>query len=408
MKLYSNGEISQIFNSSFQAIESVIFSKPENYLFSANEYEFAEFLIQNHLIDFPVFYFDNIQVESLEQDIPAEFFPFSFDVQQGKSYKKSVIRYYIPYSGSIEILRFRGSTCSMTGGVDINTIQNKIYIDIIKFYDDANKIKQEFEQAKKQILSQYGYLKADVDEFNNKLLPFTLSTIQRRKSILEKDNAFLSALGVPIKKDENVSDTFSIPKPKLRKKIIIEPSVPKDNFKPEPTLSLENYNEILKIIYDVGKNFENLPSTYTEKEEEDLRDHILFTLDPNFQYGSASGETFNKTGRSDIMLNYQGNVVFIAECKFWHGEKKHIETIDQLLGYLTWRNTKAAIVLFVRNKDISKVLTKVSETTESHPNYIRRSSSKNESWYTDIIHLNDDQDREIYITTLIFHLPPIE
>jgi hypothetical protein len=43
--------------------------------------------------------------------------------------------------------------------------------------------------------------------------------------------------------------------------------------------------------------------------------------------------------------------VFIAECKFWPGPRKFDKAIDQLLGYTTWRDTKAAIILFITNKN---------------------------------------------------------
>lgn len=91
-----------------------------------------------------------------------------------------------------------------------------------------------------------------------------------------------------------------------------------------------------------------MQSVYKDKGGEDLKDHVLLTLDPNFEFGSASGETFNKSGKTDIQLRYDSSVVFIAECKFWIGEKNYLATIDQLLGYLTLRDTKAPVVIFVR------------------------------------------------------------
>jgi hypothetical protein len=59
--------------------------------------------------------------------------------------------------------------------------------------------------------------------------------------------------------------------------------------------------------------------------------------------GQATGETFNFQGKTDILIRAQGKNIFIAECKFWKGEKVFLETIDQLLSYLSWRDSKAAI-----------------------------------------------------------------
>jgi hypothetical protein len=62
--------------------------------------------------------------------------------------------------------------------------------------------------------------------------------------------------------------------------------------------------------------------------------------------GQATGETFNFQGKTDILIRVDEKNVFIAECKFWKGEKVFIGTIDQLLSYLSWRDTKAAVIVF--------------------------------------------------------------
>src|SRR5690606_126854 len=133
--------------------------------------------------------------------------------------------------------------------------------------------------------------------------------------------------------------------------------------------------------------------------------HVLMILDPNFQYGSASGETFNKSGKTDIQLRYDSSVVFIAECKFWTGEKGYLKTISQLLNYLTWRDTKAAVIIFVKQKDFSNVLSKVESKTVEHPNYLGCVSRNDESWFNYRFHLNGDKNREVKLAIQLFHLP---
>ncbi len=405
MKLYREGEIRNVFESAFRQIENQISLKSDDYILNVSEVEFAEFLIQSHLIDFPKLDFEKVFVESYEKEIPAEYFPGSYDVYQGKTYKRDVIVYHIPYSGSIYVLRNRASSFSLSGSIDVGIKDNCIITEIINFNNDAEAIKKEFESHKKYILSDYDYLKNDCERFNNDVLDFTIFKIKERKKIILSKKDLLSSLGVPLKKKDNVEETFSIPKPKLRTKVRIEPKVQEKGFKPEPTLSNENYQEILKIINDVGKNFERMPSTFSKKGEEDLRDHILLILDPNFEFGSASGETFNKKGKTDILLKYDSDVVFIAECKFWAGKAQYLSTIDQLLGYLTFRNSKTSLVIFVRNKDMSGVISTISEITEKHPNYIRTEKPNGETWWNYIFHINDDRNREINLGVLAFHIP---
>ncbi|MGB0945123.1 MAG: glycosyltransferase, partial [Marinomonas sp.] len=42
---------------------------------------------------------------------------------------------------------------------------------------------------------------------------------------------------------------------------------------------------------------------------------------------------------------------FIAECKFWKGVDSLLKTISQLLGYLTWRDSKVAVIMSVYRSD---------------------------------------------------------
>lgn len=62
--------------------------------------------------------------------------------------------------------------------------------------------------------------------------------------------------------------------------------------------------------------------------------------------GKATGETFNRAGKTDILLREGDRNVFIAECKFWKGPKAFGEAIDQRLGYTMWRDSKTAILVF--------------------------------------------------------------
>jgi len=190
----------------------------------------------------------------------------------------------------------------------------------------------------------------------------------------------------------------------IKKIRVAKPRVHEKGYKPEPTLDQAIYDDIVQVLHDVGKQFERLPSTYSGKSEEDLRDHFLLYLEPRFE-GTATGETFNKSGKTDILLRYEGSNIFIAECKFWRGEKSYLDTITQLLGYLTWRDSKAAIVMFVRNVDFTSVLHKAKEATTKHPNYLGKSREKDETWINYRIHINGDPNREVKLAVLFFHIP---
>lgn len=149
---------------------------------------------------------------------------------------------------------------------------------------------------------------------------------------------------------------------------------------------------------------ERLPSTYAQKQEEDLRDYLLIPLCTH--YPNSTGETFNKKGKTDILIRHQGSNVFVGECKFWQGLKAFYETIDQILGYLTWRDSKAAILCFVKNKELNPVLEQISNGTPQHPCFVRLESKKAESWTQFEFRLKSDPTRNVHLAVLCFHFPP--
>ena len=77
---------------------------------------------------------------------------------------------------------------------------------------------------------------------------------------------------------------------------------------------------------------ERSPSAFNNMGEEDLRQHFLVQLNGRFE-GAATGEIFNYQGKTDILIRSGDRNIFIAECKFWHGEKAFKDTVDQLLSY---------------------------------------------------------------------------
>ena len=107
------------------------------------------------------------------------------------------------------------------------------------------------------------------------------------------------------------------------------------------------------------------------------------------------GETFNFEGKTDILIRSEGKNIFIAECKFWKGPKKLTETIDQLLGYSSWRDTKVAVIVFNRNKDFTNVLASIDETTKQHSNFKRKLGKQSETSLRYLFAHRDDPNREM-------------
>lgn len=149
---------------------------------------------------------------------------------------------------------------------------------------------------------------------------------------------------------------------------------------------------------------ERSPSAFKDLDEEAIRTHFLLTLNGKFE-GEATGETFNFQGKTDILLRKESRNIFIAECKFWTGPKGFTETIDQLLNYLTWRDTKAAILVFVRDTAISTVLAKIPDLLRAHPNFLSEKPSDHASEFRAQMKSARDEALPLHLVVQVYHVP---
>ncbi len=167
----------------------------------------------------------------------------------------------------------------------------------------------------------------------------------------------------------------------------------------------ELYLNVLKTLNTYGKDLEKKPKVFRGQDEEGLRDHFLTSLTARYERTSATGETFNKDGKTDILLkDDQGDNLFIAECKWWKGPSVFQNTISQLFdNYVTWRDTKLAILFFVDNKDFSNVLEQIKSEATLHPYYMRFVKKTDESRYSFVFRQKDDDVHEVKLEIMLFH-----
>lgn len=385
-------------------VRTKITGETENYILNVNEHQYIAHLVEEFTADNLDLKFNDISISNYEAQIPAEYHPVDFFLEPGESYKRDIIKYHIPFECDRNLLHCNPNP-RYPWTTDVSFEENCVCFEIINFNNDPEEIKREAQHTITNIKEQFKNVQNQINSFNATLEKQIRGIFQSHKAHILKKHNFLTALEVPIKKRDDLPKTFAIPKPKIRKKIMVKrPQVTGKEFRPEPTLDVSIYNEILQVIYDVGKQFERLPSTYADKKEEDLRDHFLLYLEPRFE-GSATGETFNKTGKTDILLRYEGSNVFIAECKFWRGKEKLLEAITQLLKYLTWRDSKAAVVVFVKNKEFTPILDKIEEVVLKHHNCLGFADKTDESWFNFKFHIEGDPNREVKLAVLLFHIP---
>ena len=149
---------------------------------------------------------------------------------------------------------------------------------------------------------------------------------------------------------------------------------------------------------------ERSPHAYAGMDEETLRFQFLVPLNARFE-GEARGEVFNYGGKTDILITYKGRNVFIAECKIWKGAAALTEAIDQLQGYLSWRDTKTALMVFNRNKGFSNVLAQIDPIVRAHPNFIGADGTRGSTEFGYTFSHRDDPNRRLTLTVLAFDVP---
>jgi len=194
---------------------------------------------------------------------------------------------------------------------------------------------------------------------------------------------------------DNLKALFSKAETVIKKRAIPTPKFPDDV-----------YIDVLKTIHNCYRSAEQKPSIYDGKGEEDLRDYALAFLESRYEGAVASGESFNKEGKTDIILkSIDGSNLFVAECKVWHGAEQFHKTVEQLFGYLTWRDTKSTIIFFVRNTKFGDILKKIKEEAAKSPYFLEHVADRNETSFSFKFKHKEDDTREVLIEIMAFSFP---
>ncbi|WP_186578031.1 hypothetical protein [Aquibacillus kalidii] len=400
-RLFYKTELYDYLNNMKEKIKNNIKTETEDYILQVNQNEYINHLVEKFTIELLELYTDKADVERTEENIPSEYFPNRYSVYIGEYYPRPVYYYHIPFDGDRNLLNMQPSRSTLTFPY-LKVEQGELVYKYVQFDDGVEELNGEITSVNQKINDMFKNVNDDVSKYNESLENFITNFFNSRKQEILNQRKQEEAIIVPIRRKEKVSKTFTVPSPDVKKRIRLKPSVDSGNYIPDPTLHEEVYTDILRIINDMGKEFERKPSVYSNKGEEDLRDHFLMLLEPHF-YGSATGETFNKKGKTDILLRYEGKNLFIGECKFWRGEKSFLKTIDQLLGYLTWRDSKAAVIMFVDNHDFSSVLEKAKESIKTHRNYIKEDKIHDDTWINYKFHINGDTNKELHLALMMYH-----
>ena len=376
---------------------------PKNTVLNGSEEDLVAALVEDLRLEVPSISDEHfVETHETKVDVSRDPMRLILDPSQPFYVPGTEVVIAIPFEGEPAFFQIRPNTYSLNpprGAV----VGSELHLTYTRTDADGAAVKRQYESDLGQIRSHLQALASSADQFDRELPNLVRTELRARKSRILAAEGMAASLGVNLRRRGEAPTTFAVPVRKRRPRIeeIRVASVP---FKPEPTLSPDEYEEVLKIMGNMAEVMERSPSAFVEMREEDLRTHFLVQLNGQYE-GQATGETFNFEGKTDIHLRVGAMNVFIAECKFWSGPKDLQKAIDQLLSYLSWRDTKAALIVFNRNANFSEVLAAIQQTVPTHPRFKRVVPRHNETSSRYVFGQLNDPNREMFITVMAFDVP---
>lgn len=260
-------------------------------------------------------------------------------------------------------------------------------------------IKQWFEQHRTHVETFLGNNNRDTVGMNDHMRSTIRHAIERRRSQELQRRQLAASLPFPVERNPGAASPIRL----QRKTVRVQQRPAPAPFTPEPELEQTAYEDILKDCSSMATVFERMPLA-TGTREEHLRNMLLGMLNTNFT-GQVGGELFNGAGKTDILMRHGDRNLFIGECKFYKGPKSVTDALDQLLGYVVWRDTKASLILFVRDGNFTEVVKTANDTVAAHSQCQKQLSAPDRSRRSDFIFSRaDDPGRAIHLALLPFKL----
>lgn len=389
--------------SCYNEINSEINRQLDEYILKVDENKYKKYLFEKY-------YLTPLEIIKESENIGKP----TKSIVQIKDYGRyldrefKIFRIGYRFEGDSRLFEVIPTTLNMiTEKIEIDERDKWVFVNVQ--LSSSNLDREVFEKQKNERFSSafanLSNINSNAIKWNNDLKKMINEKFDALKSKYLKEHEFYKDINVNINESSNI--LFNVPA--IHRQMPPQPSVD-GNKKLEltPIINMKIYEDILKILNSVGKSFEKKESLYSGKDEESLRDLFLTFLETRYDSISATGETFNKKGKTDILLKYaqDGSNLFIAECKFWHGIDAFYKAIDQLFNlYLTWRDSKVALIIFVKEKEFSSIIEKVKSGIGSHKYFLKENGQGGESSLSYIFHFPDDKGKKVYLEVMLFHFP---
>jgi hypothetical protein len=379
---------------------------PEHQLLNASLEDLISQSVDKYQINVPLLDEDAAEVAQQEGLVDVSGFDYGFPGER-RQVPGVVVTLEMPFSGDAEMFKVRPSTFNSAPPY-ANIQGQSIILRQSAVRPTPEQIQSGFDSAIKNINQYLDWQRRDATPFNQQLPTQARQAIEARRAKILANQNLVAGLKFKLKERFGAPKTYAVP---LQRKRIVPITARSptsgQKFVPEPILPDLDYENILKIIHDMTLVMERSPAAFSQMQEEDIRQHYLVQLNGHYE-GAATGETFNAQGKTDILIRHEGKNIFIAECKFWRGEKSYLETIDQILSYLSWRDTKAAVIIFNKNRGFTNVLESIKVATIKHPLHKTGPEIVAETRFRHVFGQQQDPNREVVLNIVAFDIPQPE
>jgi len=408
--LFYEGDLGETLRQRALRIQQKVDSIPQDQFLSSPDDTLVQHIVPEFHIEPLTLYEDRMVMEQHETrvDVSRDWDRNPFG-DRGPIHVSGIqVSISIPYTGDPGLWKLRPSTWQSTFPRASVTPTDRDGVGHVKLTasqpSDAGpeRLKQFVDNTLRDIRFYIENQRRQVEQENQTVERRVREAIQARRTRLERHSGIVRALNIPLRPREGVPplEPMAI-KRKLARPL---PPAPKQGFKPEPGIQDADYEHILAVIRHEGRTFEATPRTYSVHDEEGLRDIILAHLNGHYE-GGATGETFRRKGKTDIRIEDAERAAFVAECKVWRGPKEISLACDQLLGYLTWRDCKAALLIFNKqNAKFSELLEKVPEVLKSHPLCLKPLSNQVAGEWRYLFRSKEDEARQVTVHAFAFNL----
>jgi len=405
MPLFADGSLRSSLENARQRMLAEIDARDPNTLLNTPEDTLADHFATEYQVDpLVIAPREEITVDVVPTKVDARYLPNRAVWDRGSPVPVdgTLVRVRVPFTGDPILFGLQASTWSLNppqGEISGNTV---VFERAWGSTPPNDEVERWVDEEVSRLRQHVGYQSGEVHQHNGQVRATALEMIRARRSHLLASQNLQASL--PFKMHPRPDAPLTFVPEGVKKKSMPLPAASAAPYHPEPALSDEQFEDILRTIRAMGHSMERTPGAYSSLGEEDLRSVLLTSLNAQFE-GGATGETFNVSGKTDILIRQADHNLFIAECKIWDGPKTLTDAIDQILGYLAWRDTRAAVVLFVRRKDFGAVRDKIPETVTEHPQCRRKVGHERAAeWHYRFAQLADPA-RELTLAVLAFHLP---